>query len=433
MAGYVPSTDADRQQMLETVGVGSIHELFAEIPASTRDPKLHLPPPLSELELTLEITALADRNLNLTDHPCFLGAGAYHHYIPSLVSYVVSRSELYTSYTPYQPEVSQGTLQTMFEYQSLIAGLTGMDVANASMYDGATAVAEAAMMAVRLTERTHVSVASTIDPEYLDVLRTYASAHSIGVSVVDLGQPLPLESDACLIVQQPDFFGRLAILNPLAEAAHHAGALFVACVNPISLGLIKPPREYGADIVVGEGQPLGNPLSYGGPYLGLFACRSEYVRQMPGRVVGASTDARGQTGYVLTLQTREQHIRREKATSNICTNEALNALAAAAYLAVMGPKGLRRVAELCYQKAHYAAAEIAKLDGFNLVFADPFFHEFVVRCPISPSEINRRLLEEKIIGGLDISPQIKNGWLICVTELISRHDIDRLVDILGSM
>jgi len=442
MSSYLPHTDAHRREMLDAIGVKSIEELFADIPEEVRFPELKLPKPLSEAEILRELREMSERNADLDHYACFLGAGAYNHFVPSVVGHVIGRSEFYTAYTPYQPEISQGTLQTIFEYQTMVCALTGMEVANASHYDGATALAEAALMAVRISreKRQKVIVSPAVHPEYRQTLRTYTRGTAIAVTGdEDLARELDdlktmLDEDtACLIVQNPNFFGQLEEVDGLADAVHEAGALLIVAVDPISLGLFRPPGEYGADIVVGEGQSLGNAISFGGPYLGIFACLDKYKRRMPGRLVGETVDVEGRRGYVLTLTPREQHIRREKATSNICTNEALCALAAGAYLAAMGKTGLRKVAELCYHKAHYAAQRIAELPGFELVDDKPFFKEFVVRCPKPPAEINRQLLQQKIIGGYELGkayPHLADCMLFCVTEMNTREEIDRLVEAL---
>ena len=439
---YVPHTDADRKAMLAEIGVSSIEELFADVPEEVRFPELKLPKPLSEPEILKELRAMSERNADLDHYACFLGAGAYNHFVPSVVNHVIGRSEFYTAYTPYQPELSQGTLQTIFEYQTMICALTGMEVANASHYDGATALAEAALVAVRISrgKRKKVIISPAVHPEYRQTLRTYTRGTDILVAgdedltreLDDLKAMLD-EDTACLIVQNPNFFGQLEEVDGLADAVHEAGALLIVAVDPISLGLFRPPGEYGADIVVGEGQSLGNAISFGGPYLGIFACLDKYKRRMPGRLVGETVDVEGRRGYVLTLTPREQHIRREKATSNICTNEALCALAAGAYLAAMGKTGLRKVAELCYHKAHYAAQRIAAIPGFELRDDKPFFKEFVVRCPKPPAEINRQLLQRKIIGGYELGkayPHLADCMLFCVTEMNTREEIDRLVEAL---
>lgn len=445
---YIPNTDVDRARMLEAIGLTSIEELFADIPEEVRFPPLDLPAPLSEMEVARLLGELAERNADLDHHACFLGAGAYRHFVPAVVDHILGRGEFYTCYTPYQPEVSQGTLTAIFEYQTLVCQLTGMEVANASMYDGASALAEAALMACRVTRREGIVASEAIHPEYRQVLRTYTQG--IGLEIrsagyvkdapwgrTDLAQLRDLtdEETACVIVQYPNFFGVIEDLAAVGEIAHERGALFVVCADPIALGLLRPPGDCGADIVVGEGQALGSPPSFGGPYLGLFATRMKYVRQMPGRVVGRTRDTQGRRGFVLTLQTREQHIRREKATSNICTNEALMALAATVYLAAMGKGGLRRAAELCYHKAHHAAARIAELPGFE-VLSEPFFKEFVVRMPRPPAEVNAQLLERRIIGGYDLGrayPELANSMLLCVTEMNTREEIDALVTALGEI
>ncbi|MEE9284831.1 MAG: aminomethyl-transferring glycine dehydrogenase subunit GcvPA, partial [Dehalococcoidia bacterium] len=422
---YLPSTDADREAMLQTIGAASVDELFDDIPREFRDPDLTLPEPVSEMELRREFQRLSAQNAHTDDYTCFLGAGAYHHFIPSVVWSLAKQSELATSYTPYQPELSQGNLQAMYEFQTLVCQLLGMEVANTGMYDGATALAEAALMACRVTKRQVVTILDTVSAQYVEVVRTYAEPQGIEVAAVQAGTMAM--GSGCLIAQSPNFLGGLEDLAPLSHQAHEGGALFVVATDPIAMGLFRPPSDYGVDIAVAEGQPLGVPLSFGGPYVGLFACKTEHIRQMPGRLVGRTVDGEGRTGYVLTLQTREQHIRRERATSNICTSETLVALACAIYLAAMGRQGLRSVAELCYHKAHHAASRIASLPGYSTPGDRPFFKEFVVQCPRSPAEINRALLERRIIGGLDISDHTPNGMLLCVTEMNTGEEIDRLV------
>ena len=432
-SSYIPNTDRDRAAMLRAIGVGSIDELFRDVPAKFRDARFDLPAPLTELELGQELRRLSRLNASMDEYACFLGAGHYHHFIPAVVGHITGRSEFCTAYTPYQAEASQGVLQAIYEYQSLVCQLTGMDISNAGMYDGSSAAAEAALMASRITGRKEVAVLSTVNPAYREVIGTYVSGQDIATHELapDFGQ-LP-DNCACLVAQQPNFFGYFEDVTRYARLAHNAGALFIVIFDPVSLGLFQPPAGYGADIAVAEGQSLGSPLNFGGPGLGIFTCRKEHLRQMPGRLVGRTTDAEGRPGYVLTLATREQHIRRERATSNICTNEALVALAATVYLAAMGKGGMRRVAELCYHKAHYAARALSSLKGYSLVFQNPFFKEFVVRCPAPPEKINKILLEENIIGGLDVSHMVKNGMLLCVTEMNSRQEIDRLVSVLGAL
>ncbi|HXF51463.1 MAG TPA: aminomethyl-transferring glycine dehydrogenase subunit GcvPA [Dehalococcoidia bacterium] len=443
---YLPATDADRERMLRAIGVSSVEELFADIPAEHRRPRLDLPPPLSEPELARELAALAAKNRTAGELACFRGGGAYRHFVPAAVSAIVSRGEFATSYTPYQPEVSQGTLQGIFEFQSIVCELTGMDVANAGMYDGASALAEACLMACAVTGRRRVAVSRWVNPRAIETLRTYASGRGYAIDLVDddgLESGAVTQEHACLAVQQPDYFGRLSpATDAWGRAAHAVRALYVVSASPVSLGLVRPPGAYGADIVVGEGQALGAPLSFGGPYVGLFACRQELLRHMPGRIVGRTRDLEGRTGYVLTLQTREQHIRRERATSNICTSQQLIALAFAVTVCLLGKQGLRRMAELCYHKAHYTAERIAELPGFRMVFDGPFFNEFAVACPRPVREINGRLLERGILGGLDVSPTVdgsplasvegapEHAMLLAVTELNTRDEIDALVEAL---
>jgi glycine dehydrogenase subunit 1 len=441
---YVPHTDADRAQMLAAIGVARVEDLFHDVPAACRFPELNLPEPLSEMELMAELQAMSEENLDVGHFPSFLGAGAYNHYVPRIVDHVIARSEFYTAYTPYQPEISQGTLQSIFEYQSMICALTGMEVANASHYDGATSTAEAVIMALNVGrgKRKKVILSPAVHPEYRAVVRTYTQG--MGLEVVGDRDPAATLDDlaalldkdtACLVVQSPNFFGQIEDLDGLVDQVHNVRALLVVVTDPISLGLLKPPGDYGADVVVGEGQALGNGLNYGGPYLGFFACQQKDVRKSAGRLVGQTVDVDGRRGFVLTLATREQHIRRARATSNICTNQALCALAAAAHLAALGRGGIRKLAELCYHKAHYAAACIAALDDYEVLDTQPFFKEFVVRCPTSVKLINDYLLAEwGIIGGYDLArdyPHLEKHMLLCVTEVISRQEIDALVDALA--
>ncbi len=441
MSHYISITDADRAEMLKAIGVERVEDLFVDVPQEVRFPEVNLPAPLSEIQLRRELGALAGRNADATKQSVFLGAGAYNHFVPSAVDQILRRGEFYTAYTPYQPEVSQGTLQAIFEYQSLICRLTGMDAANASHYDGGTALAEAATMAVAsLRNRRTVVLAPNINPQYRRVIRTLLQGTGIKV-VGDENPEATLEevaakidsTTAAFIVQSPDFLGTVHNLKPLVEKAHAAGALLVHHFDPIALGLFQTPGEAGADIATAEGQPLGVGLSFGGPYLGIFTANEKYLRKMPGRLAGATLDVDGKVGYVLTLQAREQHIRRENATSNICTNQGLMALAAAVYMSLMGRQGMRKVAELCYHRAHYAAAEIAKLPGYEVLNNGPFFKEFVVRCPRPVAEINQTLLERGFVGGYDLSqdyPHLGNAMLLCVTEMNSRDEIDELVQAL---
>ena len=426
---YIPNTDAEQRDMLDVVGAGSIDDLFQDIPQAVRNPRLDLPAPMSELDLRREMAALAEENKHLGQRSCFLGGGAYNHFTPSIVRALITRGEFLTAYTPYQPEVSQGTLQATFDFQTLVCNLLEMEVADAGMYDGATALAEAALMACRITGRRNVAALNTLSPTYRQVLATYTAPQSIDVTDIEPGASLPSES-ACLLVQYPSFFGYVEDMTGLQKQAHDEGALFVVSANPIAMAMFKSPGAYNADIVTGEGQALGIPISYGGPYYGLFASRMEYVRQIPGRIAGRTVDSRGDTGYVLTLSAREQHIRRERATSNICTNQALMTLASTVYMAAMGKQGLRQAAELCYHKAHYAAGLIDSLSGYSVSSDKVFFNEFVVNCPKPTSQINASLLERNILGGLDISNRVENGMLVCVTEMNTREEIEALASAL---
>ena len=428
---YSPNTDSDRRDMLHAIGVDSVEDLFLDIPEAYRNPPLDLPPPKSEMELLRYAEELASANFIPGEYACFLGAGAYRHYVPAIVRQLTGRSEFVTSYTPYQPEVSQGTLQTEFEFQTLCAQLTGMDVANAGMYDGATSLAEAALMAVRIQGGRRVAVLDGVSPTYLKVLETYTRSQGIDIDIVS-GDGITLaEGTACLLAQQPDFYGYVADMQAVAEKVHAQGALFVVYADPLAMALFKPPGEYDADIVASEGQALGVAPTFGGPYVGIFACKQRYIRQMPGRIVGRTVDTEGKVAYVLTLQTREQHIRRERATSNICTSVALIALMSTVYMAANGKKGMRHMAELTYHKAHYLASLIEKIPGYSLPMDGTFFQEFVVKCPGSPSEINEKLLARKIIGGLDISDLLPNGMLVCATEVNSRQEIEAFAQALA--
>jgi glycine dehydrogenase subunit 1 len=440
---YIPNTPEDQQTMLAAIGVASIEALFASVPAELRlNRELNLPPALGELELTEHLAELASKNVSGTGAACFLGGGAYDHFIPAVVDFVAGRSEFYTAYTPYQPEASQGTLQAIFEYQTLIAQLTGMDVSNASLYDGGSAVAEAVLMARSATNRPRRVVATrSVHPEYREVIATYLA--NLNAELVTVPTPEGTvhpeslaaavdDSTACVVVQHPNFFGCLEDVRTCARIAHEAGSLLVAAVDPISLGLLARPADYGADIVVAEGQSLGNPMSFGGPYLGILACREQFVRRMPGRLVGQTVDRRGNRCWVLTFQTREQHIRREKATSNICTNQGLLALRAAVYLATMGPHGMRSVAELCVQKARYALERLTSGGGLRPAFDQPVFKEFVVRADDGQVEpLLERALGEGILAGVPLArwyPELADCFLVAVTEKRTRAQIDRLAD-----
>ena len=438
---YVVNTPEDRRAMLEQVGVGSVEELFESIPAELRLKRpLDVPPALTEMELTRHVQALAARNRSAADAVCFLGGGSYDHFIPAVVDAVAGRSEYYTAYTPYQAEASQGSLQAFFEFQTLVCQLTGLDVANASLYDGGSAVAEAVLMALAVSGRHGpVLVADSAHPEYRHTLATYLT----NLETRPLALPCPdgfldpddlkralTEQTPCVVVQHPNFFGCLEEVEALAEAARARGALFIVSFDPISLGLLKRPGQYGADIAVAEGQCLGNPMAYGGPYLGLLACREKYVRKMPGRLVGQTVDRLGRRCWVLTLQTREQHIRREKATSNICTNQGLFALRAAVYLAALGPEGLKETAELCTRKAHYAAEQLGRIDGVRPRFGRPFFKEFTLRVAGDVPGLLSRLLAAGYHAGLGLGrwyPALPDCVSVAVTEKRTREEIDGLV------
>lgn len=441
---YIPVTGEDKAQMLRDIGVSSTDELFADIPAAVRLGRaLNLPPSLSEMEIMAHMQGLVGGNVHAGEYACFLGAGAYDHYQPSLVDHIIRRGEFLTAYTPYQPEISQGVLQYIYEWQTLISQLTAMDVANASMYEGASALAEAAIMALDLTGRKKIVVARSVHCDYRATMVTYFSG--LGVTLVqapmqngvtDLAQLESLIDDetAALVVQTPNFFGYIEPVYEMERLIHQKGGLFIVSPDPISLGVLAPPGEYGADIVAFEGQPLGVSLSYGGPYVGVIGTRDKYVRRLPGRLTGLTRDNRGQRAFVLTLQAREQHIRREKATSNICTNQALIALAATVYMCWLGPNGMREVADLCLQKAHYAHDQITALPGWKAASTAPFFQEFTVLPPRDPAAINRELLQHKLIGGYAPTrefPELPGTYILAVTEKRTRPEIDRLVSALA--
>jgi glycine dehydrogenase subunit 1 len=445
---YIPNSPEERSEMLEAMGLGSAEELFDSIPEALRLKRpLNTPAALSEIELLDRFEQMGARNA-AAGRISFMGGGAYSHYIPTVVDHILSRSEFFTAYTPYQPEISQGTLQVIFEFQTLVCQLTGMEVANASMYDGSTALAEAVLMAERVTKRSKAVASTATHPQYLEVINTYVQHAGIHLELVPFdertGQSWQAlagaidDETAALVVQSPNFFGCIEDLSALADAAHAKGALLiVAITEAMSLGLLKSPGACGADIVVAEGQSFGVPLSFGGPYVGLFATREKYARQIPGRLVGEAYDKKGRRGFVLTLATREQHIRREKATSNICTNEGLIALAATVYLETMGRRGVQEAAHQCAQKAAYAARAIAKLNGYSLPFTGPHFNEFVVRGPGRAVELLERLGKEKgIDGGIALSrfmPDRPNEFLVCVTETNSREQIDSLIQALTEL
>jgi glycine dehydrogenase subunit 1 len=443
---YVPHTAADREQMLAAIGVETIADLFTDIPEGLRFPELRLPAPLSEQEVRARLGELAEANSHTGQLASFLGAGAYGHYTPAAVGYLNQRGEFLTSYTPYQPELSQGTLQGIYEYQTMACELFGMEVSNASIYDGATALAEGALMTIGATRRRKLVVAGGVHPAYRQVLHTYTSG--LNAEIIELPlDPATLHTDlstlreaaegaACVIVQYPNFLGAIEDMAAIAQLTHEAGALFVVSSYPMSLGLLKPPGAFGADIAVGEGQCFGAGLNFGGPYLGMLTCKQSLVRLMPGRVVGVTSDVAGTRGYVMTLRTREQDIRRERATSNICTNQGLIQLTATVYLALMGAGGLEQVATLCYQKAHYLAEQLQTLPGVELVGDRPFFNEFVVRLPRPAAAINKALLGLGFIGGYDLAtdyPALGDAMLLCATEMNTRAQIDGFVGALREL
>jgi len=446
---YIPISPNERDAMLKTVGVKSLDDLFDAIPKKHRFPELDLPPALTEMEAASLLSEMANTNENVREHMIsFLGAGAYNHYVPAVVDHMLRRGEFYTAYTPYQPEISQGTLQAIFEYQSLMTNLTGMEVSNASHYDGATATAEAMNLAFAQFrgKRKKIVMSPTVHPQYREVIRTYSQGMGLEEAGDDASADLEVGPEALMslvdentmlvVVQYPDFFGRIHDYTKLIEDAHAKGSLVCIVANPTALIMLKTPAEMGADIVVGEAQPFGIPLWYGGPYLGFFTTKKSYVHKMAGRLIGETVDNRGQRSYVLTLTSREQHIKRERATSNICTNQGLLALCAAVYMSSLGKTGLQQVANLCYQKAHYAASELGKIDGFDLCFKEPFFHEFVLCCPKPASEVNEYLLEHGIFGGYDLSkdyPSLTNHLLVAVTEMNSKQEIDTLIEVLKEM
>ncbi len=447
MTSYIPNTEEDQKEMLREIGAKSIDDLFSSIPQNLRlKTDLNLPSSLSEMELVNELKDLSGKNAHLDEYVSFLGAGSYDHFIPALVDHLSSRSEFYTSYTPYQAEASQGMLQAIYEYQSLICEVFKMDICNASLYEGATALAEAVILAHRVNHGSKVLLAKTLHPEYRQVLTTYIKK-TLGLSIIEIDYENGVtdltkleekisKDTSCVVVQNPNFFGCLEKVEKIEEITHQAGSLYIVSVDPISLGLLVPPGEYNADIAIGEGQALGGKLNFGGPYLGIFTSKRKFLRKIPGRIVGETTDKKGRRGFVLTLQTREQHIRRERATSNICTNEALNALRAAIYLSTLGEEGLAQVACLCLQKSQYAAKRIYQIPGFEPTFTSPFFKEFAVQCPISPHKINKLLWDNKILGGFDLGrfyPELENSLLFSVTEKRTREEIDKLTLLLKDM
>ncbi len=438
---YIANSEADRQAMLNAIGVKDFEELIQYIPEELRvKGELNLPEPLSELEAIRTMEELAQKNHTGIS---FLGGGAYDHYIPAAVRHILWRSEFYTAYTPYQAEVSQGTLQAIYEYQTMICRLTDMEVANASMYDGGSALAEAVLMAAHHTRKSRVLIPQNINPFYLQIIETYTKDQEIEIvpiplkdGVIDRNALLNAlqENTAAVVVQNPNFFGLLEDLTGLADRIHEKRALFILFVDPISLGIVKTPGELGADIVVSEGQPLGNALNFGGPYLGIFAARKSLIRKMPGRIVAMSSDVEGRRAFVTTLQTREQHIRREKATSNICTNSQLCALAALIYTSLMGQSGIRKIAELCVQKSHYLADKISRIDGYRLKYSGPFFKEFVLETPLPPSEIIAAMAKKNIFAGIDLKKfNMGEGLLVAVTEKRTRAELDKFAALLSEL
>jgi len=444
---YTPNTESDIKLMLKEIGVNSIEDLLVDIPEELLCKQINIPAGMSEMELKHSLKSLSDKNANLNKYTSYLGAGAYEHFVPSVVDHLSSRGEFYSCYTPYQPEVSQGTLQGIYEFQSMMCELLAMDVANASMYDGASALAEAAVLAIRHNQKKNVLVSKTVHPEYREVLSTYLQELDVKLIEIEMEGGSTSFSDlesridnntSCVLIQTPNFFGCLEETEELVGLTHKNEALFIAYVNPMSLGVIKPPGEYDADIAVGDIQALGNYVNYGGPHAGFFATGKELMRKMPGRLAGATTDTKGRRAFTLTLQSREQHIRRAKATSNICTNQQLLALRTCIYLSTLGKTGIIEICNLNILKSHYTIDRLCELDGIEPLFDKPFFNEFAIKlsdsCKIEG--INRRLFESGIIGGLDISrfyPDIKDAMLLCITETKAKNDIDDLVDAIAKI
>lgn len=434
MGSYIPNTRDERLEMLKSIGLSSVDELYSVVPEEARVKELDLPEGLSELEVSAKVRAAADMNKLFTS--VFRGAGSYCHYIPSIVKTITSKEEFVTAYTPYQAEISQGVLQSIFEYQTQICELTGMDVSNASVYDGGTAAAESVLMNVDGRRKTGVAVSETVNPDVMTVIKTYCESRNVPVTVIpakdnvtdiDALKSLIQPDTACVYFQSPNYYGIIEDAGEIVEISHGLGTKVAMGINPISMGLLKTPGEYGADIACGEGQPLGIPMGFGGPYLGFMAVKSDLMRKLPGRIVGQTEDADGNRCFVLTLQAREQHIRREKASSNICSNEALCAMTASVYLAAMGPDGIRRAAENSAAHAHYLASELSKIEGFRLVTDKTFFNEFLMTSPVDAVKLNKKLAENGILGGLPVDGNI----LWCATEMNSKADIDRLVSLVS--
>ncbi|MGJ9383268.1 aminomethyl-transferring glycine dehydrogenase subunit GcvPA [Salipaludibacillus sp. CF4.18] len=442
---YLPMTEKDQRDMLDTIGVSQVEELFQDIPVEVRfKGDLNIEKGLDETSLIKEMTRLATKNLNIKEYPSFLGAGVYEHYIPTVVNHMLLRSEFYTAYTPYQPEISQGELQGIFEFQTMICELTGMEVANSSMYDGPTALAEAAMMSAAQTKKKKILVSKTVHPEARQVLKTSAKGQNLEVIEIDDKDGMTdlehlkaeyNDDTASVIVQYPNFFGQIEDLETIEKISHQKKALFVVSSNPLSLGVLQPPGNYSADVVVGDAQPFGIPTQLGGPHCGYFAVTKKLMRKVPGRLVGQTTDDHGQRGFVLTLQAREQHIRRDKATSNICSNQALNALGASIAMSAIGKKGIKHMATQNVQKAHYAKNKLQE-EGVEVITDQPFFNEFVIKLPKAIKDVNKELLDHGIIGGLDLSRFYKekeNLMLVAVTELRTKEEMDQFASVLGGV
>ena len=438
MHRYIPGTEGDTKKMLDLLGLEKLSSLFEDIPQDLQLGRpLGLAAGMTEPEIRRKIEELADKNIGTDKLVCFLGAGVYDHYIPSIINHLAKRSEFYTAYTPYQPEISQGTLQAIFEYQTMICNLTGMDVSNASLYDGATAAAEGAIMATVQTGRKKILVSETFHPETRKVLKTYMHYRDLdlveipmadGVTDVESLKSLIDNDTACVLIQNPNFFGIIEDPGEIEKISHDNKSLLLVSADPISLAILKKPGDYGADIVVGEGQPLGNSMSFGGPYLGFMAVRSKFMRKMPGRIVGQSLDLDGRRAYVLTIQAREQHIRRYKATSNICSNQNLNALIASIYMVTLGKEGLKEVARQCVEKSYYLKDKLVAGGRYRLAFDKPFFREFAIIGETPGHEISRKLLDEGILGGYDLTSdyKIENGLLLAVTEKRTKSEMDKL-------
>jgi len=424
---YIPNTDQDINQMLSKIGVESFEKLIPDLPENLLFPDLNIGDGLSELELYNHLKKISKENFDLQDYSSFLGAGSYKHYIPATVKSIIQRGDFSTAYTPYQPEAAQGTLQSGFEFQSLVSHLMSMEVTNAGMYDGPTAFAEACLMSCRITKKNKIGLVNFFNPVIVEVLKSYIAYKEIEIiEINELTEKIP-EDLACLCIQYPNFFGSIPNLEEFVNISKSSNCLSIVHTNPMSLGILKSPGEYGIDIVTAEGQPLGIPISYGGPYIGLFSCNQKHIRQMPGRIIGQTTDIDGKVAYTLTLQTREQHIRRERATSNICTSTQLIGLMVTIYLATLGPNGIKDVSNLCYQKSHYLANSLRNIKGVKIENKTEFFNEFVFTTHLKPSFLNEKLLQKKIVGGLDISNIINNGILICCTEINTKKEIDNLV------